>query len=192
MSNYLSFSSLGSQILNSEMYLTLTWGIRQKLVKVLFLWENNTMTTWTRQPILIFELCLFFSLLGFFCAFLTVHSINSDAAALCDSWVSFTHCRKRSKGFVFPVCLSLFMISFSFSKNCCFIHRCGKEWKGNRCHISTKPLRPPTSSLLQNGGSVKKKKHVSMNSSSVSFYLFLSLIVLLLQIFGLGWPVVSC
>ncbi|KFV14779.1 MAM and LDL-receptor class A domain-containing protein C10orf112, partial [Pterocles gutturalis] len=28
--------------------------------------------------------------------------------------------------------------------------RCGKEWKGNRCHISAKPLQPPTSSLLQN------------------------------------------
>uniref|UniRef100_A0A8C8BKF7 MAM and LDL receptor class A domain containing 1 n=1 Tax=Otus sunia TaxID=257818 RepID=A0A8C8BKF7_9STRI len=27
---------------------------------------------------------------------------------------------------------------------------CGKEWKGNRCHISTKPLQPPTSSLLRN------------------------------------------
>ncbi|KFW07437.1 MAM and LDL-receptor class A domain-containing protein C10orf112, partial [Eurypyga helias] len=27
--------------------------------------------------------------------------------------------------------------------------RCGKEWKGNRCHISAKPLQPPTSSLLQ-------------------------------------------
>ncbi|NXW48778.1 MALR1 protein, partial [Nyctiprogne leucopyga] len=28
--------------------------------------------------------------------------------------------------------------------------RCGKEWKGNRCHISAKPLQPPTGSLLQN------------------------------------------
>ncbi|KAK0678306.1 MALR1 protein, partial [Pygoscelis papua] len=28
--------------------------------------------------------------------------------------------------------------------------RCEKEWKGNRCHISAKPLQPPTSSLLQN------------------------------------------
>ncbi|KFO86773.1 MAM and LDL-receptor class A domain-containing protein C10orf112, partial [Buceros rhinoceros silvestris] len=28
--------------------------------------------------------------------------------------------------------------------------RCGKEWKGNRCHVSTKPLQPPTSSVLQN------------------------------------------
>ncbi|NWX12462.1 MALR1 protein, partial [Aegotheles bennettii] len=28
--------------------------------------------------------------------------------------------------------------------------RCGKEWKGNRCHISAKPLQPPSSSLLQN------------------------------------------
>ncbi|KFP15007.1 MAM and LDL-receptor class A domain-containing protein C10orf112, partial [Egretta garzetta] len=28
--------------------------------------------------------------------------------------------------------------------------RCGKEWKGNRCHISAKPLQPPTSSLLRN------------------------------------------
>ncbi|NXR79184.1 MALR1 protein, partial [Pycnonotus jocosus] len=26
--------------------------------------------------------------------------------------------------------------------------RCGKGWKGNRCHISAKPLQPP--SLLQN------------------------------------------
>ncbi|KFW86134.1 MAM and LDL-receptor class A domain-containing protein C10orf112, partial [Manacus vitellinus] len=26
--------------------------------------------------------------------------------------------------------------------------RCGKEWEGNRCHISAKPLQPPT--LLQN------------------------------------------
>ncbi|NWQ94076.1 MALR1 protein, partial [Burhinus bistriatus] len=26
--------------------------------------------------------------------------------------------------------------------------RCGKEWKGNRCHISAKPLQPP--SLLRN------------------------------------------
>ncbi|NXU54457.1 MALR1 protein, partial [Turnix velox] len=26
--------------------------------------------------------------------------------------------------------------------------QCGKEWKGNRCHIRTKPLQPP--SLLQN------------------------------------------
>ncbi|NWQ73747.1 MALR1 protein, partial [Columbina picui] len=34
--------------------------------------------------------------------------------------------------------------------------RCGKEWKGNRCHISAKPLQPPGSSLLQNGGSVKR------------------------------------
>ncbi|NWY15962.1 MALR1 protein, partial [Aphelocoma coerulescens] len=28
--------------------------------------------------------------------------------------------------------------------------RCGKGWKGNRCHISATPLQPPTSSLLQN------------------------------------------
>ncbi|NWR71842.1 MALR1 protein, partial [Centropus unirufus] len=28
--------------------------------------------------------------------------------------------------------------------------RCRKEWKGNRCHISAKPLQPPTSSLLRN------------------------------------------
>ncbi|NXN80595.1 MALR1 protein, partial [Bombycilla garrulus] len=28
--------------------------------------------------------------------------------------------------------------------------RCGKGWKGNRCHISAKPLQPLTSSLLQN------------------------------------------
>ncbi|XP_066047695.1 MAM and LDL-receptor class A domain-containing protein 1 [Chamaea fasciata] len=28
--------------------------------------------------------------------------------------------------------------------------QCGKGWKGNRCHISAKPLQPPTSSLLQN------------------------------------------
>ncbi|KFV18833.1 MAM and LDL-receptor class A domain-containing protein C10orf112, partial [Tauraco erythrolophus] len=29
------------------------------------------------------------------------------------------------------------------------ILRCGKEWKGNRCHISAEPLQPPTSSLLR-------------------------------------------
>uniref|UniRef100_A0A663LWY4 MAM and LDL receptor class A domain containing 1 n=1 Tax=Athene cunicularia TaxID=194338 RepID=A0A663LWY4_ATHCN len=28
--------------------------------------------------------------------------------------------------------------------------QCGKEWKGNRCHISTRPLQPPASSLLRN------------------------------------------
>ncbi|KFW00176.1 MAM and LDL-receptor class A domain-containing protein C10orf112, partial [Fulmarus glacialis] len=28
--------------------------------------------------------------------------------------------------------------------------RCGKEWKGNRCHISAKPLQLLTSSLLRN------------------------------------------
>ncbi|NXJ01227.1 MALR1 protein, partial [Psophia crepitans] len=28
--------------------------------------------------------------------------------------------------------------------------RCGKEWKGNRCHISAKPPQPPTSGLLRN------------------------------------------
>ncbi|NXA13645.1 MALR1 protein, partial [Sapayoa aenigma] len=28
--------------------------------------------------------------------------------------------------------------------------RCGEGWKGNRCHISAKPLQPPDSSLLQN------------------------------------------
>ncbi|NXG14010.1 MALR1 protein, partial [Grallaria varia] len=28
--------------------------------------------------------------------------------------------------------------------------RCGKGWKGNRCHMRAKPLQPPTSSLLQN------------------------------------------
>ncbi|NXR51449.1 MALR1 protein, partial [Hippolais icterina] len=28
--------------------------------------------------------------------------------------------------------------------------RCGKGWKGNRCHISAKPLQPQTSSLLKN------------------------------------------
>ncbi|NXP18096.1 MALR1 protein, partial [Scytalopus superciliaris] len=28
--------------------------------------------------------------------------------------------------------------------------RCGKGWKGNRCHMSAKPLQPPTSSLQQN------------------------------------------
>ncbi|NXG59858.1 MALR1 protein, partial [Hemiprocne comata] len=28
--------------------------------------------------------------------------------------------------------------------------RCGKEWKGNRCHISAKSLQPPTSSLVRN------------------------------------------
>lgn len=27
--------------------------------------------------------------------------------------------------------------------------QCGKEWKGNRCHIRAKPLQPPISSLLQ-------------------------------------------
>ncbi|NXF74865.1 MALR1 protein, partial [Sclerurus mexicanus] len=27
--------------------------------------------------------------------------------------------------------------------------RCGKAWKGNRCHMSVKPLQPPTSSLQQ-------------------------------------------
>ncbi|NXG07068.1 MALR1 protein, partial [Sakesphorus luctuosus] len=27
---------------------------------------------------------------------------------------------------------------------------CGKGWKGNRCHMSAKPLQSPTSSLLQN------------------------------------------
>lgn len=77
-----------------------------------------------------------------------------------------------------------------FLKNCCFIHRCGKEWKGNRCHISAKPLQPP--SLLQNGRSVKRKKYLSVPSLSVSFYLFLSLIALILQIFGLGCVSVSC
>lgn len=44
-----------------------------------------------------------------------------------------------------------------FFKNCCFIHRCEKEWKGNRCHKRAKPLQPPTSSFLQNGGSGRKK-----------------------------------
>ncbi|NXH45919.1 MALR1 protein, partial [Dicaeum eximium] len=28
--------------------------------------------------------------------------------------------------------------------------QCGKGWKGNRCHISAKPLQAPTPSLLQN------------------------------------------
>ncbi|XP_027743387.1 MAM and LDL-receptor class A domain-containing protein 1, partial [Empidonax traillii] len=28
--------------------------------------------------------------------------------------------------------------------------QCGKGWKGNRCHISAKPLQPPTSTVLQN------------------------------------------
>ncbi|KFP66011.1 MAM and LDL-receptor class A domain-containing protein C10orf112, partial [Cariama cristata] len=28
--------------------------------------------------------------------------------------------------------------------------QCGKEWKGNRCHISAQPLQPPSSSLLRN------------------------------------------
>ncbi|NWQ70258.1 MALR1 protein, partial [Neopipo cinnamomea] len=28
--------------------------------------------------------------------------------------------------------------------------QCGKGWKGNRCHISAKPLQPPASTLLQN------------------------------------------
>ncbi|NWV98848.1 MALR1 protein, partial [Machaerirhynchus nigripectus] len=28
--------------------------------------------------------------------------------------------------------------------------RCGNGWKGNRCHISAKPLQPPASSLLRN------------------------------------------
>ncbi|NWX07297.1 MALR1 protein, partial [Caloenas nicobarica] len=28
--------------------------------------------------------------------------------------------------------------------------RCGKEWKGNRCHISAKPIQPPASSPLRN------------------------------------------
>ncbi|NWS56616.1 MALR1 protein, partial [Chunga burmeisteri] len=50
--------------------------------------------------------------------------------------------------------------------------RCGKEWKGNRCHISAQPLQPPSSSLLRNGGSVKREKYLSINSLSVSFYLF--------------------
>ncbi|NXE87392.1 MALR1 protein, partial [Menura novaehollandiae] len=49
------------------------------------------------------------------------------------------------------VCSSLFMmLSSPCFENSRFIHRCGKGWKGNRCHISAKPLQPPTSSLLQN------------------------------------------
>ncbi|XP_009328881.1 PREDICTED: MAM and LDL-receptor class A domain-containing protein 1 [Pygoscelis adeliae] len=39
--------------------------------------------------------------------------------------------------------------------------QCEKEWKGNRCHISAKPLQPPTSSLLQNAAALyffSKKK----------------------------------
>ncbi|NWV17718.1 MALR1 protein, partial [Origma solitaria] len=28
--------------------------------------------------------------------------------------------------------------------------QCGEGWKGNRCHISAKPLQPPTAGLLQN------------------------------------------
>ncbi|NWR94374.1 MALR1 protein, partial [Furnarius figulus] len=28
--------------------------------------------------------------------------------------------------------------------------RCGKAWKGNRCHMSAKPLQPPNSGLQQN------------------------------------------
>lgn len=123
---------------------------------------------------------------------LRFHFISFDAA-LCDSWVRFSHRQNCSKGFAFLVCLSLFMILASpFFKKCCFIHRCGKEWKGNRCHISAKPLQPPTSSLLQNGGSVKRKK-IDLNSFfEVSSYLLLSLIALIFQIFGLGWVSVSC
>ncbi|XP_051465140.1 MAM and LDL-receptor class A domain-containing protein 1 [Apus apus] len=37
-----------------------------------------------------------------------------------------------------------------FIKNDIPLCQCGKEWKGNRCHISAKPLQPPTSSLLRN------------------------------------------
>ncbi|KFW71765.1 hypothetical protein AS28_06650, partial [Pygoscelis adeliae] len=50
--------------------------------------------------------------------------------------------------------------------------RCEKEWKGNRCHISAKPLQPPTSSLLQNGGSVKRKKYLSIHSLTAALYFF--------------------
>ncbi|KAL2307306.1 hypothetical protein Nmel_000264 [Mimus melanotis] len=41
------------------------------------------------------------------------------------------------------------ILSPLFFKNSCFIHRCGKGWKGNRCHISAKPLQPPTSNFRQ-------------------------------------------
>ncbi|NWU80035.1 MALR1 protein, partial [Onychorhynchus coronatus] len=50
--------------------------------------------------------------------------------------------------------------------------RCGKGWKGNRCHISAKPLQPPTSTFLQNGECVKRKKYLSIHSLSGLFYLF--------------------
>ncbi|OWK55612.1 hypothetical protein RLOC_00007520 [Lonchura striata] len=39
------------------------------------------------------------------------------------------------------------ILSPPFFKKSCFIHRCGKGWKGNRCHISAKPLQTPN---LQN------------------------------------------
>ncbi|NWS20177.1 MALR1 protein, partial [Pachyramphus minor] len=50
--------------------------------------------------------------------------------------------------------------------------RCGKGWKGNRCHISANPLQPPASTLLQNGGSVKRKKYLSTHSLSFCFTYF--------------------
>lgn len=87
---------------------------------------------------------------------LTFHYINFDAA-LCDSWISFSLWQKCSKHWHFLCAHHFFDPFFShFFKNSCFIHRCGKGWKGNRCHISATPFQPPTSSLLQNGRSVKR------------------------------------
>ncbi|KFV64068.1 MAM and LDL-receptor class A domain-containing protein C10orf112, partial [Dryobates pubescens] len=30
------------------------------------------------------------------------------------------------------------------------LRRCGREWKGNRCHVSAQPLQPPAFGFLRN------------------------------------------
>lgn len=77
------------------------------------------------------------------------------------------------------------ILASHFFRNFCFIHRCGKEWKGNRCHISAKPLQPPISSLLRKGGS-GKKKYLSIHPSSVSFFLLPPLIALIFADIWIG------
>ncbi|NXX43235.1 MALR1 protein, partial [Tricholaema leucomelas] len=50
--------------------------------------------------------------------------------------------------------------------------RCGKEWKGNRCHISAKPPQPPALSLLPNGEFVTCLKYLLLPCLNLSFPYF--------------------
>ena len=184
ISNHVSFSALGSQILSLEMCLLLMDDNRE-ISQISFAagWLYDAKADKEAKSNLWTLLCFILLCLRFALGISLLHFILLTLMMLfvIPGWTLVTSRNSQkapfSKRLAIFVCLSLFIaLASPFFRNFCFIHRCEKEWKGNRCHINAKPLQPPTSSLLQNGGSVKRKKYLSIHSLSVSFYLFPSLL----------------